>query len=48
MSDSPLNGFLDSYDHYRNKVGLGFLNSIYRSLFYEIVGREPKKYLPRG
>ena len=32
---------IDSYFHYREKVGLGVLLSVYRTLFYEIMGRDP-------
>lgn len=32
--------WLDSYDHYRDKVGLGILLSIWRATHYEITGRD--------
>lgn len=33
--------FMDSYWHYRTKVGLGRVHSVYRAFYYEIKGKEP-------
>jgi len=33
--------FLDSYYHYREDVGLGFWNALYRAFYYELRGKEP-------
>lgn len=33
--------FLDSYRHYRRRVGLGRIHAFYRAVYYETRGREP-------
>lgn len=34
----------DGYRHYRDKVGLGRFAAVYRTLYWEVRGKEPKKY----
>lgn len=35
----------DSYYHYRRHVGLSRMRSIWRALYFEIMGRDPYIYL---
>jgi len=38
---SLIGKLLDDYDHYRRVVGLGRIQAVYRSLYYEIRHKEP-------
>lgn len=36
-----LDKFIESYYHYRDRVGLGKIHSLYRAAYYEIRHKEP-------
>jgi hypothetical protein len=36
--------WLDSYGHYRTHLALSRPMAIYRAFYYEVLGKEPKKY----
>lgn len=45
MKPSPfIDRVRDSYDHYRTKLAFNPVYALYRALYFEIRGREPKKF----